>query len=311
MKRKWSQKTNLKKSDIIFLYKKLLNRDPENFEVVEEKMSNESLIGVISEFIDSREFQENLIACSTNQVELEASPKDFLELCTRVVKQWTKLGEEKPHWSVISDPKFMPRELEKHNDEFWSSGDSTVQDIFKKCVELKLEINMKGIGLELGAGVGRLSFPLSKRISKLLALDVSRGNLSLLQNKQSRETNIEPILISSFEQFKTFSNIDFFISLITLQHNPPPLQRFILQSIFESMNSHAVGVFQIPIHTPHFTFNTKAFLEGSATEMDMFSLPIDKIFELCRESNVSIVHVEQDNLAGPKHLSCTFYVQKR
>ena len=232
-------------------------------------------------------------------------------MCNRVVKQWTKLGEEKPYWSVITDPKFMPRELEKHSDEFWASGEITVDEIFTKCDELNLEVNKKGIGFELGAGVGRLSFPLSKRISKLLALDVSRGNLSILHDKQSSETNIEPILISSFEQFKTFSKIDFFISLITLQHNPPPLQRFILQSIFESMNIHAVGVFQIPIHTPHFTFNTKAFLDGNASEMDMFSLPIDKIFEICRESNVSIVHVEQNNLAGPKYLSCTFYVQKR
>ena len=293
-----------------YLYETFLGRQPENSEVVAEKLKFSNLQELINEFIHSREFKEQMSDCSVNEVDLSLSGDQIKQLCARVSEQWTALGDTKPYWSVISDPKFMPSEIYKHKNEFWASGEDAVYEIFKKCDELNLEVNEKSIGLELGAGVGRLSFPLSKRIGKLLALDVSRGNLSLLQEQQPSDTNIEPILISRFDQFKTFSKIDFFVSLITLQHNPPPLQKFILQNIFESMNIHAVGVFQIPIHNPHFTFNTEAFLDGSASEMDMFSLPIDKIFEICRESNVSIVHVEQDNLAGPKHLSCTFYVQK-
>ena len=293
-----------------FLYQTLLSREPENQNIISKKLGNRSFQEIISEFVQSKEYQEKFINTLTNKTNYEINSLDFEKLTERLVQQWTTLGDEKPFWSVISDSKFMPAEIVKNSDEFWASGDIAVDDILRKCDELNSGINKEGIGLELGAGVGRLSFPLSKRISTLMALDVSRGNLSLLQAQQVSHRNIKPILISSFEQFKTFSKIDFFISLITLQHNPPPLQIFILQSIFQSMNIHAVRVFQIPIHTPHFTFNTKAFLEGNASEMDMFSLPIDKIFEICRESNVSIVHVEQDNLAGPKHLSCTFYVQK-
>lgn len=299
-----------KLADINFLYNTLLERNPENQFVVEKKLELSNYQELLLEFVNSREFKEKMSNSSSNSVDLVLTENELEQLSVRVVQQWTALGNEKPFWSVISDPKFMPAEMAKHSDEFWASGEIAVNQILKKCDSLNLGINKKGIGLELGAGVGRLSFPLSKRINTLLALDVSRGNLSLLQAQQPSHSNIEPILISSFEQFKTFSKIDFFISLITLQHNPPPLQKFILQSIFQSMNVHAVGVFQIPIHTPHFTFNTKAFLNGSTSEMDMFSLPINKIFEICRESKVSIVHVEQDDLAGPKHLSCTFYVQK-
>jgi 2-polyprenyl-3-methyl-5-hydroxy-6-metoxy-1,4-benzoquinol methylase len=297
--------------DVVFLYQALMNREPENLNVINEKMKNKSLHETISEFIQSREYQEKLVNSLPNEIDYEISAFNFEELAQRLVHQWRTLGNEKPYWSVISDPKFMPSEMGKHSEEFWTSGINTVDVIFMKCDSLNLKINKEGIGLELGAGVGRLSFPLSKKIAKLVALDVSSGNLSLLQAQQASYNNIESILISSFEQFKTFSNIDFFVSLITLQHNPPPLQRFILQNVFDSMNSQAIGVFQIPIHTPHYSFETRAFSEGSASEMDMFSLPIDKIFEICSESNVSIIHIEQDDLAGQKHLSCTFYVQKR
>jgi hypothetical protein len=304
------KKSHLTKSDVIFLYRKLLNRDPENSDVIEKKLLNDSLTDAILEFVESREYQENLIDCSTNQVDTNTSLKDFFELSDRVVNQWTKLGEEKPHWSVISDPKFMPEEVEKFSSEFWESGVISVDQIFSKCKSLGLEINRAGIGLELGAGVGRLTLPLSRSFHKLLALDVSIGNLTILKNKLTNFENIETKLIQNFEDFKYLKNIDFFISLITLQHNPPPLQEFILRNIFHSMNNKAIGIFQIPIQTPHYSFSAQEFLKRSNSEMDMFSFPLSKIYDLCRECNLTIVHVEQDNLAGSKHISCTFYVQK-
>jgi len=304
------KKSHLNKSDIVFLYRKLLNRDPENSKVIEKKLLNDSLVAAILEFVESREYQENLIDCSTNQVDLNTSQKDFFELCDRVVSQWTKLGEEKPHWSVISDPKFMPEELEKFIYEFWESGVISVDQIFSKCKSLGLDINRAGIGMELGAGVGRLTLPLSRSFHELIALDVSIGNLAILKKEMTNFENIETKLIQNFEDFKQLKNIDFFISLITLQHNPPPLQEFILRNIFHSMNKKAIGIFQIPIQAPHFSFSAQEFLKRSNGEMDMFSFPLGKIYDLCRDCSVSIVHVEQDNLAGPKHISCTFYVQK-
>jgi SAM-dependent methyltransferase len=204
----------------------------------------------------------------------------------------------------------MPNQFEKFSTEFWESGITAVDKIFDKCKSLGLEIKKDGIGLELGAGVGRLTFPLAKRIEKLLALDVSVSNLAVLKEKNQFFENIQPILIENLDDIKKFEKIDLFISLITLQHNPPPIQEFILKNIFKTFNHGAIGVFQIPIQTPHFKFNTEEFLNSSEREMDMFSFPLSRIYEICREVDVSVVHVEQDNLAGPKHLSCTFFIRK-
>ncbi len=79
-----------KEEAVMHLYRTLLNREPENQEVVVQKMKHKNFFELMSEFIDGNEYQKNLIDCSMNIIELDMNEINFLKLCNRVVTQWTK-----------------------------------------------------------------------------------------------------------------------------------------------------------------------------------------------------------------------------
>ena len=73
LKRQYSVKTD----DVVFLYQTLLSREPENQNIISKKLGNRSFQEIISEFVQSKEYQEKFINTLTNKTNYEINSLDF------------------------------------------------------------------------------------------------------------------------------------------------------------------------------------------------------------------------------------------
>lgn len=165
-----------------------------------------------------------------------------------------------------------------------------------------------GVCLELGCSVGRVTLHLAKMFEKVVGLDVSSGNLKIASNniQKSAIVNVDLIKLSTIEDFDKIPNFDFLYSIIVLQHNPPPIQKMILDKLFAKMNAGGGCLFQIPTELPNYRFDAKSYLSSAPPVMEMHALPMHVIFDLLRKHNISLKEVRPDPLTG-LYGSFTFY----
>jgi hypothetical protein len=213
---------------------------------------------------------------------------------------------------VITKKEFLPSNFPDNKQKFWDSGRTEVEEILTLLENLGVKTRFEHL-VELGAGVGRLTKYLSECSSKVTALDISLGNLNELRANLTENSNVTAKMIQKVEDLDDLETFDCFFTLITLQHNSPPIQAYILRKMMQFLKSGGIGVFQVPIYQPNYEFNVAAYLNTAMTpsEMDMHCLPLSEIIKICQHTDVEILVSEQDSRAGLNHISHTFIVRKR
>ncbi len=56
------------------------------------------------------------------RVEWQADPATQARLLDHVMRTWTALGHDRPHWSVLSSEAFLPERIEENRRAFYASG---------------------------------------------------------------------------------------------------------------------------------------------------------------------------------------------
>jgi SAM-dependent methyltransferase len=296
----------MRKRDIRILYKFLLNRDPENELVLRDKAKRLSNLEVaMNEFTSSDEYQAIIrpLNLLRDRAEVEISQKNLDLLFQQVEFQWSRLGEQDPFWSVISDNKFSIELFGKYEQEFWESGCVDI-DLISKTLK-RYNIELVGDSLfELGCGVGRLTKVLSSRFAKVTAVDISKNHLDIAKKVTSNSPNITFQHLQSISRFNMEPH-DVFISLISLQHNPPPVQYKLLDHIMKS--TRRLAVFQICAASKDYSFmGDLKDLENLPT-MDMHIFPPRALFEMLSKYGWRVLEIELDGRAGPNFLSWCIY----
>ena len=99
-------------------------------------------------------------------------------LFERSMRQWARLGETEPYWSVLTHDKYKRDNLTPDAlDEFMHTGEEAASflDLFLNRAGLAAP---KGLCVEFGCGVGRVTASLARRFERVLAVDISPGNLA-------------------------------------------------------------------------------------------------------------------------------------
>jgi SAM-dependent methyltransferase len=244
----------------------------------------------------------------TGSVDIETTPLQFQQLFTRVCDQWTKLGDTEPHWSVLTGDNFKSENFSQHEDEFYQGGRamlSTIEKFFKRS---GMEINRAATVLELGCGTGRITHALAEAFANVIAVDVSPGNMRLCREKlrQCGRSNVEYALLKSPADIQKLPPVDFFFSIIVLQHNPPPMIHYLLSEILGKIRESGAVLFQVPTHTPGYSFDVNEYLQSPEPVMEMHCLPMQAVFNLLAKHRLKPVEVLMDGWTG--HLgSHTFF----
>jgi 2-polyprenyl-3-methyl-5-hydroxy-6-metoxy-1,4-benzoquinol methylase len=306
--------------DVVRLaYRLLLDRIPESKTVIEEKLAHHTTIRDLREhFVSSEEFR-SLMGVSAPQrvtdmsethraywdsrgsVEVEVSPDVLESMMERVREQWRRLGEAEPYWSVLTSPDFKLDVMDAERvASFYETGRASAGLVDLLAERSGIPIK-QGKCLELGCGVGRVTAHLARRFTRVVAVDISPGNLALCERrmKQLALHNVETVLLKSPDQLAQLQPFDFFYSIIVLQHNPPPIQKTILEAILGRLSPGGLCLFQTPdtFHS-RYSFSASEYLSSEQLTMDMHCLPKVVVLKLLRDHGMHVLDVQPDPWTG-------------
>jgi 2-polyprenyl-3-methyl-5-hydroxy-6-metoxy-1,4-benzoquinol methylase len=298
-------------------YKVILGRPPESDSVVEEKVKwSPSIEALIGEFLGSSEYLDRILpACvkkfylrGPSRIDVDVSEARMKALFARVQSQWRALGQSDPFWSVLTHEEFRAANLTTEAlAEFYRSGESgaALIDLFGARNSTPIP---RGICVDFGCGVGRIAVHLAKRFDKVIAIDISEGNLRRCREIAARRglSNIECRLLQSAEDLARLPDVDVIFSVIALQHNPPPIQKLMLDMLLSKVKPGGVFLFQTQTYYKNDEFSIEIYLKSPVDVMDVHSLPMHEVLRLIEKRGLSIREIAHDYWTG-RHGSHTFF----
>ena len=233
-------------------------------------------------------------------------PKTLAELNARVAKQWGLLGDSDPYWSVLTHDVYRSKNFNEISSEiFYGSGITEIDTIASFERRCGVKIN-RGTCFELGCGVGRVTHLFSQIFNKVIAADISSGNLRLcteiLQKKHVE--NVECVLLRDPHGITEMDPFDLFYSVIVLQHNPPPIQKVLISNALSKLKQGGYCFFQTPDWFDRadgngsYRFRVAEFLNDSPMAMDMHCLPKHEVIKILNEYKMKIIDIAPDVCTG-------------
>jgi len=321
----------LKVEDIVLAYRLLLGRDPESQAVVNNLCQTVHSIDQLREqFYASPEFLDRmgqLLKTPQNvlqrhpfnlpqiPIQVDCTESKLDEMLLRIANEWEFLGSNDPYWSVITQPQYHLDQFEGHREQFYISGKYTT-DIFLASLRRNgINPSLLSNCLDFGCGVGRMLLSLSKAFAKVYQVDVSNNHLVLAKKQAEREniSNVEFIHCNNLSLVDSLPNFDALVSVITLQHNPPPVIFSVLKHLLNLLNPGGAAYFQIPTYRNGYLFEIERYLNSPAPNtLEMHFLPQKDIYRAIYEAGCICLEVREDNMVGNENtmLSNSFIVHK-
>jgi 2-polyprenyl-3-methyl-5-hydroxy-6-metoxy-1,4-benzoquinol methylase len=242
-------------------------------------------------------------------IEVLCQDGDMKSIFDRIKLQWTVVGAREPYASVLSDRKFSMENIESNLAEFNESGRVGLAKL--RSLSVKNDVLFpQGVLFEMGCGVGRSTQHFARAFEQVHGWDVSEGNLQeCKKNLSSHDAlNVDLKLISQLEDYNEIPEHDVFFSEIVIQHNPPPLQYYLLRKTLSKLKPGGVFMFQTLTHHLTYDFDVPRYLEWKhGLDFEMHVLPMRWVNRAIRENGLSLLDVVKDQLGGAGVDSYTFF----
>lgn len=247
------------------------------------------------------------------EVKSAATMKRFFENTGRV---WTQLGQSEPHWSVLTDERFKAGSIDEQQGQFYASGAWDISRFLATLKRCQVDLGSLRDCLDFGCGVGRLTNALAPHFEKVFGVDISPAHLQVAQSALSRfgVANVQWIHLASLEDLGELPRVDALVSLIVLQHNPPPVALHILRALLSLLRPGGVAWFQIPTHFNGYEFRAEPYLKQAAeqVEMEMHPIPQARLFQLFADAEMEVLEVVSDGCCkGIAGVSNTFLLRRK
>ncbi|MFK7836102.1 MAG: class I SAM-dependent methyltransferase [Sulfitobacter sp.] len=284
-------------SEAVIAERMQLNMPPEEVIrsfVMSEEFRNQVTPGIVSEYLTHNQTYDTL------DIEVDVDPATLAHMFERIKGEWAALGETEPYWSVLTADEFRRENVQANLDRFFQSGHGNVEWMRNVARRNGIELGAHQSCFELGCGVGRVTLPLSTLFDHVTAFDISPGNLrecEAVMNARG-QTNVSTHLLTGIEALRDVQPFDVLFTIIVLQHNPPPVQKYILDVLLDKVNPGGVTYFQLPTYMHGYSFSAQAYLEDIAHEMEMHALPMQQVMTLFHDKGFRVQEVIQDQFTG-------------
>lgn len=316
---------------VILAYRLFLGREPESQAVINELCQTIHSISALRDvFMSSAEFRQRMGKVLDKfqnvqlrhpfhlpyiPVEVEMSETLLSKMFDRIKYEWNYLGKIEPYWSTITQPQYHFENFEANRKIFYDSG-KYMLDIFLSALRRNnINPNFIQTCFELGCGVGRVTQYLAKSFPRLIASDISYPHLMIgkAQLESQGLKNTEFLHIDDPISFSKLPNVDSIFSVITLQHNPPPMMVWILKKLLSCLNKDGIAYIQIPTYRNGYLFEVERYLKiPQPNTLEMHFLPQKEIFRVINESNCICLEMREDSMVGDEveMLSNSFLIKK-
>ena len=306
-------------------YQLFLGREPESELAVRQALAYSTVEQLRSAFFVSEEFRGNVARLGPQLVRVDAPPIEVewqadaetaRALLAHVKATWTRLGEERPHWSVLSAQPFTPELIGENEATFFASGAGDCRDLAGILRRHGVSPSEVPVMFEFGCGLGRVTAHLAKLFPKVIACDVSSSHMAMARQVVSASGARDVAFrLAETVEFGMTGPFDLWFSRIVLQHNPPPVIAMILRRALSLLTPGGHAVFQVPTYARGYTFRLADYLRELSAEgkIEMHVLPQAVVFALANEAGCEPLEVLEDLSAGPSSAwnSTTFVMRKR
>jgi 2-polyprenyl-3-methyl-5-hydroxy-6-metoxy-1,4-benzoquinol methylase len=308
--------------DVRAAYRLLLGREPESEQIVEEQARVESLEILRQQFLHSEEFRAKFesslrvgryLDVARSEIEVDSTPEQLARMLDRISREWIGFGERDPHWSVLVNDDFIMPNIAAHEDEFYRTGEP---DIAVAMAMIRRNRGTKHFrqALDFGCGVGRLTLALAPHVDAILGIDISPPHLVWARDRAAKTgiVNARFESIARVEDLARRPGQDLILSLIVLQHNPPPVMAALLRALLDLLNPGGLALFQLPTYLDGVSFSIDAYFGNWQPPMEMNALPQNVVFDVIHQAGCVPLEVREDGRIGATPgLSHTFLVEKR
>jgi SAM-dependent methyltransferase len=250
------------------------------------------------------------------EVEVAATDQQLRAMLDRVKRNFEFMGEREPHWSVITDERYLAESIEGSEEEFFASGKQPVTELSMAAARCDLRLGPGMTCFELGCGVGRSTIWLADIFEHVIGADVSAPHLRLAAAATQRfaKPNASFVHIDRPGLIDNLPSFDVFFSIIVLQHNPPPIIFRYLTKILRKLNPGGYAYFQVPTYRFGYQFNIARYLASEVLlgMPEMHVLPQPHLHRLFDAAGCLSVEVREDGATGDdQHISQRFLLVKR
>lgn len=162
-----------------------------------------------------------------------------LESLTRT---WDSLGHSNPMWAILTTTKNRD---DWDPAEFFRTGEEEIANELAYLESLGIEPG-HGTALDFGCGLGRLTQPLADRFDEAVGVDVAASMIAGARAANQRGSRCRFVL-NERDDLAVFDDgmFDFVLSLLVLQHMPPPLAVGYMREFVRVLKPGGIGYFQI------------------------------------------------------------------
>ncbi len=220
-----------------------------------------------------------------------------------------------PMKSVVTNESYFQENFHMNRTAFYASGESELKVFDAVLARAGIAHTNLSRCVELGCGVGRVTIPLTKRFTNVLALDISSIHLRVAQAHATDENvgNIDFRYLDAIDDIDSIGGYDILYSRIVLQHNPPPVMVRLLNALLTQLNPGGVAYFQVPTYQAGYRFDIETYLaQQNSTNMEMHFLPQAALLELISGQGCRVLEIREDDAIGLSvtSISNTLLVQK-
>lgn len=162
---------------------------------------------------------------------------------------WKELARREPYFAVLTDRSFLRSNLdETTRRRFFESGEADV-DALLATVRSELPGFTPRSALDFGCGVGRLTIPLARRMTRAVGCDVAQEML------EEAETNARSAKLTNVRFVDRLTRLgeqrfDLVCSLIVFQHIPPRVGLEILTQLLRFLAPGGVAAIHFVLRRP-------------------------------------------------------------
>lgn len=234
-------------------------------------------------------------------VETTVASDLLAKMLARTEVIFTTNARERPHWTVLTAPKFQPDQFEANREQFFQSGRNTVRTLKSFAARAGIDLAAYRTCFELGCGVGRVTVALAELFPRVIGADIAAPMLEEAARSAAafNVANITWLLTNRFAVYDEVAEFDVFFSGIVLQHNPPPVMGYMLTRLLGKLRPGGIAFFQVPTYRHGYAFSAEKYLASPAKNaIEMHVFPQRDLLDLVRRCGCRILEIREDGSAG-------------